>query len=696
MPVLSDFSCQYLKGVGPKNALKLKKRGIETAKDILFHFPLRYEDRTHITSIAQIALSNGHKTYVILGKIIETHILYKPKPQLFCIVEDDTGQITLRFIHYAATQKEKLKIGRRIFIVGEVRAASMGLEMIHPTYRLLSETDVPPLGKTLTPIYSTSEGLGQSFWLSMTEQVLLLLQESDYLQELLPQSVIKHFQLTSLVEAFSFIHRPSKDTNIDLLEKGYHPAQYRLILEELLAHRLATMKRREHYVKYKAHALCQNKEKFLLFLAQLPFSLTEAQNRVIKELHDDLKKQHPMMRLLQGDVGSGKTVVAAAVVVTAVHQGKQAAIMAPTELLAEQHYKVMQYWFQPLNINTALLTGAMSKRHKQTILKKLMNGEIQVLIGTHALFQNEIEFKDLALIVIDEQHRFGVSQRLALKQKGIDQGYAPHQLIMTATPIPRTLAMSLYSDLDYSILDQLPSGRQAISTLALSNARRDEIVSRIYHLTEKGQQAYWVCPLIEESDVLQCQAAEKTYEQLQEQLPSLRIALLHGKMRAKEKEAIMALFKKGDIDVLVATTVIEVGVDVPNASLMVIENAERLGLSQLHQLRGRVGRGALASYCILLYQAPLGKIARARIAMLRSSQDGFKIAEKDLELRGAGEILGTRQTGNIQFKIANLVRDYKWLLNVQKIADELWLSSPEVIDLLIHRWLDGAEIFGGV
>lgn len=693
---LANYSCQYLKGVGPKNALKLQKLGIETAQDILLHLPLRYEDRTRLTPLNQLQHITHNQSYVVSGKIIQVSIMRKPKPQLYCLIADDTGQLVLRFIHYTRAQQESFRIGARIFAVGEVRHTSMGSEMIHPEYRLLSAEEAVPLSKTLTPIYPTTEGLSQRSWFQFTEQALGLLNQGADMEELLSEAMLQRLQLPTLKQAIITLHRPAKDEDFFTLNQAQHPAQRRLVLEELLAHRLAMIKRREYFTTQSAITLDQETGKLQALLASLPFELTAAQKRVSKELRQDLKKSHPMMRLLQGDVGSGKTIVAAIAALSAVENNTQVAIMAPTELLAEQHCRVIETWLAPLNINVALLKGGMTKRIRQKILEDLVSGEIDILIGTHALFQEGVHFKKLALMIIDEQHRFGVHQRLALKEKGMRDGKIPHQLIMTATPIPRTLAMSLYADLDYSVIDELPAGRKPIVTLALSNDKRDEVIQRIHNLCVQGQQVYWVCPLIEESEIMQCQAAEMSYEQLSQQLPTLKIALLHGKMKAKEKEAIMSAFKNGETNVLVATTVIEVGVDVPNASLMVIENAERLGLAQLHQLRGRVGRGSLASYCVLLYQAPLGCIAKERITMMRESQDGFKIAEKDLELRGAGEILGARQTGDMNFRIANLTRDHRWLLEAQAIADMLWKDSPALCHKIITRWLGQKEDLVGV
>lgn len=691
-----NYSCQYLKGVGPKNFIKLQKLGIESAQDVLLHLPLRYEDRTKISPIASLNFFPERQTHVVFGRIIQVNEMRRPRPQLYCLIADETGQMLLRFIHYTRAQKETFKVGHRILAIGEARATHHGIEIIHPEYRFFCQDDEVVLPKTLTPIYPTTEGISQRLWMQFSEQALILLQNNFPIEEFLHHEILAPLNLPTLQEAIIKLHRPTKKENFYTFNHYRHPAQSRLIVEELLVHRLAMLKRRESMLKQAALALSYKHEKIPQLLSLLPFSLTSAQARVIEELRNDLQKPHPMMRLLQGDVGSGKTIVAAITALHAIENNTQVALMAPTELLAEQHARVIKNWLEPLEISVTLLKGGMKKRERQEILEKLVSGEIHLLIGTHAIFQEDVNFHRLSLMIIDEQHRFGVHQRLALKVKGMKDNKIPHQLIMTATPIPRTLAMSLYADLDYSVIDELPAGRKPINTLALSNDKRASVIERIEDLCALGQQVYWVCPLIEESEIMQCQAAEKSYEQLSEQLPKLKIALLHGKMKAKEKEEIMSAFKKGETHLLVATTVIEVGVDVPNASLMVIENAERLGLAQLHQLRGRVGRGSLSSYCVLLYQAPLGQTSKARISMMRDSQDGFKIAEKDLELRGAGEILGARQAGDMNFRIADLSRDQKWLMEVQKIADQLWKTSPDVCHKIINRWLGQREELVGV
>lgn len=696
MHSIYDVTCQNLKGVGSKNAVKLERLGIKTIADLLFHLPSRYEDRTSLTLLSRLS-PNSSAHAVVLGKVVQVRIIKRPAPQLYCLIDDGSGQLFLRFIHYSRAQHQSFAIGQRVFAIGEVRYSSFGLEIIHPEYRLLSATDLPPLMNTLTPIYPSTEGLSQRSWVQFTDQALALLQQNHHwIDDLIPASIVADLGLPSLLSSLQFLHRPPKETSLHLLNEGKHPAQRRLIVEELLVHRLVMIKRRDDYTEQSA-LRCPHPQAMLnQFFTSLPFTLTKAQCRVAQEICDDLQQSYPMMRLLQGDVGSGKTVIAAISALTVIASNAQVAFMAPTELLAEQHYRVVKQWFEPLQIHVSLLTGGLSKRQRDVLLSELADGQIDLLVGTHALFQDDVCFKRLALMMIDEQHRFGVHQRLALKAKGMVNGCVPHQLMMTATPIPRTLAMSVYADLHCSVIDELPAGRKPITTLALDNHKRDAVIERIVNLCHQGQQVYWVCPLIEESEVLQCEAAEKSAQQLAQQLPLLEVALLHGKMKPKDKENIMRLFKDGCIHVLVATTVIEVGVDVPNASLMVIENSERLGLSQLHQLRGRVGRGSVSSYCILLYQSPLGAIARERIRLMRESQDGFVIAEKDLELRGSGELLGTRQTGETNFRLANLVRDRYLLPEVQKIADTLWKKHPDIARQMIARWLGGKENLIGV
>ena len=695
---LAKYCCHYLQGIGPKNAEKLEKLGINTVQDILFHLPFRYEDRTKLISIADIL---AHKSAVISGIVQSAQIIRKPKPQLICYVTDDTGMLVLRFIHYTNFQREKLKPGVKIFAVGEPRETYQHIEMIHPEYQIISNDQPLPLAKTLTPIYPSAEGVSQRLWINLTEQALALMNQDreavdEDLAELLPNDILAQYQLPSLKQALNYIHRPEKHANLFELQQGKHCTQLRLIIEELLSHRLVLLKLRAKQQENQASAIILKHHLLNQFKQNLLFELTGAQQKVLSEIERDISKKIPMMRLVQGDVGSGKTVVAALAALHVIGNQQQAAIMAPTELLAEQHYKTMQHWFEPLGIKVVLLKSSLSAVKRREALTSIVHGDAGLVVGTHALFQKEVTFKNLALIIIDEQHRFGVHQRLELKSKGLHGNIFPHQLVMTATPIPRTLAMNFYADLDCSVIDELPKGRKPITTLAINNEKRDSVIQRISAICKSGQQVYWVCPLIEESEVLECQAAELSYENLKQQLSTLSVGLVHGRLKAKEKEAVMQEFMHNKINILVATTVIEVGVDVPNASLMVIENAERMGLAQLHQLRGRVGRGQVESYCILLYKPPLKGVARERISIMRETNDGFKIAEKDLKIRGPGEVLGTKQTGEVNFQIADLMRDQDLLTVVQKLAGELWQDSPELCDRIIQRWLGNKEKFAAV
>lgn len=690
---LTSYSCRYIKGIGPKNALKLEKIGVNSAQDVLFHLPFRYEDRTKITPIQQIIPG---KQSVILATVCSTEVVRRGRPQLCCHVRDDSGGLVMRLIHFSAAQKQNLREGASLLIVGEARLSRLGLEMIHPEYQLVPAGDTMPLAKTLTPIYPTTEGVSQRLWMKLSEHALSLLSQENDLSELLPEVILRQHKMPSLKQALHYIHRPSNKEDAAALTNGKHPMQQRLILEELLAHRLALTKLRHQEKNHSAISLPLSQYKKQDFLAALDFSLTAAQHRVLGEIENDLNQSSPMMRLVQGDVGSGKTIIAAISMLHVVDAGKQAVFMAPTELLAQQHYKNLCQWFEPLGFNVVMLKGSLTAKSKRQSLEAIANGEAQVIVGTHALFQAGVDFKALALVVVDEQHRFGVAQRLSLQQKGEAKNYHPHQLIMTATPIPRTLAMNFYADLDSSAIDELPPGRTPVQTVVMSNEKRSQIVEKIKEVCTQGQQVYWVCPLIEESEVLQFQAAETSYELLNQQLPSLTVGLVHGRLKAKEKDQVMEQFKAGEINLLVATTVIEVGVDVPTASLMVIENSERMGLSQLHQLRGRVGRGALKSYCILLYQPPVKGFAKERLAIMRETNDGFKIAEKDLEIRGPGEVLGTRQTGAVVMKIANIVRDQEMLPKVRGVAEQLWQQSPQCCDQLIVRWLGDKEQYAKV
>lgn len=685
--------CSRLKNVGDKTELLLKKCGINTIQDLLFHLPIRYQDKTHITPINQ--LKSGEHA-VIEGKVVDIKVTRGRKPSLLCYLDDGSGVVTLRFFNFTISQQKQFGEDTVFRCFGEARFWNGVAEMIHPEYRRVLPGSFTQLEETLTPIYPSTEKLHQSVLRRLTEQVLALLENGTMLPELIPTSLIEKFNLPTLAEALRYVHRPPRSADLASLEQGLHPSQQRLVLEELLAQHLSLRHLRNFFQQQASPPFDHANKLTQTFLDNLAFDLTQAQKRVLVEISEDIYKQKPMLRLVQGDVGSGKTVVAALTMLKAVESGFQAALMAPTELLAEQHFQQFQRWFTPLGINVSYLASHLQTKVKENFLNDLQNGTSQIVIGTHALFQKGVEFKSLGLVVIDEQHRFGVHQRLALWQKGVTQQYVPHQLILTATPIPRTLAMVFYADLDVSIIDELPPGRTPITTVVIPDHRRDEIIERIRNACKEGKQAYWVCTLIEESDALQCQAAEATTQLLRNLLPEISIALVHGRMKAQDKEITMQAFREGAIDLLIATTVIEVGVDVPNASLMIIENAERLGLSQLHQLRGRVGRGAVVSYCVLFYHAPLSEQAQMRLTMIRNSQDGFEIAKKDLEIRGPGEVLGIKQTGMMRFRIADIIRDQKWLPHVQTLAEVVLKNYPEYTKALIQRWLSGNEKYGAV
>ncbi len=682
MQRLDLIAITELKGVAAKMAEKLHKLGINTVQDLLFHLPLRYEDRTRIYPIASLT-PGSYGT--IEAEIQSSQIINGRKRMLICNVRDDSGTMTLRFFNFSAAQRNAMQQGLTIRAYGEVRRGNHQAEIIHPDYKILKGDEPPNLSETLTPIYPTTEGLKQASWMKLTEQALNLLQE-DGLQELLPEALRPNQQ--SLAQAVRTLHRPPVDVDIYRLEQGQHPAQQRLVQEELLAHNLSMLKLRERSNHDKAVPLPATGALLNPFLAALPFKPTGAQQRVVADIGRDIEKPQPMMRLVQGDVGSGKTLVAAMAALQAIENGYQVAMMAPTELLAEQHAINFSQWLEPLGLKVGWLAGKLKGKARAQSLEDIASGSAHMVIGTHAIFQEQVQFHKLALIIIDEQHRFGVHQRLGLREKGISQGFHPHQLIMTATPIPRTLAMTAYADLDTSIIDELPPGRTPVTTVAISDSRRQEVIDRVRQAAlNDGRQAYWVCTLIEESEVLECQAAEDTCEELRAALPELSIGLVHGRMKSAEKQQVMDSFKRGELKLLVATTVIEVGVDVPNASLMIIENPERLGLAQLHQLRGRVGRGAVASHCVLLYKAPLSHTATKRLGVLRQSNDGFVIAQKDLEIRGPGEVLGPRQTGIADMKVADLVRDQALIPHIQKLARHVMSQAPENVDAIIQRWL---------
>lgn len=692
---LSELPVTSLKGVGPKSAERLARLDIETVQDVLFHLPLRYQDRTRVQPVAQ--LRPGDEA-VIEGEVEQVEIRFGRRRSLLVYLADGSGGIVLRFFHFSAAQKNALARGVRLRCFGEVRNGPNSYELVHPEYKLLgSEGAVAPVEESLTPIYPTTEGMHQISWRDLTDKALALLGDSEPgLQELLPGAVTQHYRLMGLAEAITYLHRPPPDAPQELLLEGRHPAQQRLAFEELVAHQLSLRQVRHAQRRIRAPALKDSTGLRSALLKSLPFQLTPAQQQVVAEIESDLLQPQPMLRLVQGDVGSGKTVVAALAALQAIEAGYQVALMAPTELLAEQHLHNFLQWLEPLEVRMGWLTSRVKGKSRAALLGALAAGQTRLLVGTQALFQADVQYHALGLIIIDEQHRFGVHQRLALREKGTSGTLAPHQLIMTATPIPRSLAMTAYADLDLSIIDQLPPGRTPVKTVVISDQRRDEVIQRVHTACSQGRQAYWVCTLIEESESLQCQAAEETARQLQEALQGLRVGLVHGRMKATEKERVMGAFKAGEIDLLVATTVIEVGVDVPNASLMIIENPERLGLSQLHQLRGRVGRGAVESHCVLMYHPPLGQQARERLTVLRESSDGFFISQKDLELRGPGEVLGVRQTGEMQFRVADILRDQYLLENVQRATDWLFHDYPEVVQPLIRRWLGSKSRYAGV
>jgi ATP-dependent DNA helicase RecG len=703
-----------LPGVGPSLRAALAKLGLVTLQDLWFHLPLRYEDKTRITAIRDLRVGD---TAQVEGRIEAIEKGFRFRPQLRIAIADDSKHtLLLRFFHFNNAQVNQLAAGSRLRCFGEVRRGQHSLEMVHPQYQRLAEDAASEVEERLTPIYPTTEGLGQKRLGGLIQRALTLLPQDDVL-ELIPSALRQANKLTSLRAALLYMHRPPPDANLTQLGLGAHPAQQRLAFEELLAQHLSLKRLRNRLRTHAAPALSGDGKLRKRFLAELPFALTKAQRHVAGEVAHDLGGTAPMLRLVQGDVGSGKTVVAALAALAAVEAGRQVALMAPTELLAEQHFVNFHKWISPLGIEVVWLAGKLKSKARTAALASL-RGPAQIAIGTHALMQEGVAFSRLGLVIIDEQHRFGVDQRLALRDKGrvaratprgedadadlhstggrdLEGVQVPHQLVLTATPIPRTLAMTAYADLDVSIIDELPPGRAPVATVVLNGTRRSEVVERIRAACAEGRQAYWVCTVIEESEVLQAQAAEVTHTELTAALPGMRIGLVHGRMKPAEKQATMDSFKHGEISLLVATTVIEVGVDVPNASLMVIENAERLGLAQLHQLRGRVGRGSTKSNCVLLYQAPLSGMARQRLDVLRETNDGFRIAEKDLELRGPGEVLGTRQTGEMAFRVADLARDAHLLPAVQRTGETLMDEHPDLVERLIARWIGQAARFAG-
>jgi ATP-dependent DNA helicase RecG len=691
MTELARVPVTSLKGVGAALAEKLARVGLETLQDILFHLPLRYQDRTRITPIG--ALRPGQDA-VVEGSVAAADVVMGRRRSLLVRLQDGSGTLSLRFFHFSQAQKDGLKRGSLLRCYGEVRPGATGLEIYHPEYRALTDQETAPAEQTLTPIYPTTEGLTQQRLRQLSGQALARLGPNS-LPDWLPEELARDYRLGPLDEAIRYLHRPPPDADLEELAEGRHWAQHRLAFEELLTHQLSLQRLRESIRAQAAPRLPKARALPRRFLQNLGFAPTGAQQRVVAEIAYDLDQDEPMLRLVQGDVGAGKTVVAGLAALQAIEAGYQVALMAPTEILAEQHFLNFSRWLEPLGIEVAWLAGKLKGKARAAALERIAGGAPMV-VGTHALFQDEVRFARLALVIIDEQHRFGVQQRLALRQKGVDGRLCPHQLIMTATPIPRTLAMSAYADLDTSVLDELPPGRTPVNTLVIADSRRPEVIERVRLACREGRQAYWVCTLIEESEELTCQAAETSFAELSAALGELSVGLIHGRMKPAEKAAVMERFKRGELQLLVATTVIEVGVDVPNASLMIIENPERLGLAQLHQLRGRVGRGSAASHCVLLYHAPLSQLGRERLAIMRETSDGFIIAEKDLELRGPGEMLGTRQTGLLQFKVADLMRDAELLPAVRDAAQALVARWPQHVSPLLERWLRHGQQYGQV
>ncbi|WP_159516283.1 ATP-dependent DNA helicase RecG [Acinetobacter sp. 18QD2AZ41W] len=675
-----------LQGVGNAAAALLEKLNIFNTDDLLFHLPRDYEDRSTIIPMNQLSVG---RSYLLEGIVKGVDFPPGKRKSMAVLLDDDCGKVTLRFYHIYKGITDRCKLGHRLRIFGEVRVGARGLEMYHPELQVITE-DTPLPQTQLTAIYPATEGLTQPKIRDYIQQALA--QYSDHLPELLPAKFSNGY---ALKQALEYIHHPPVNANMLQLAQGSHPAQQRLIFEELVAHQISLLTRRAFIQQVEAPSFAPSQTYAKQLLASLAFEMTGAQKRVSREIVQDLKSNKPMLRLVQGDVGAGKTLVAGVAACHALEEGWQVALMAPTEILAEQHYLNFKRWFEPLGLNVAWLSGKQKGKARAAAEQVIRDGSAHLVIGTHALFQENVEFAKLGLVIIDEQHRFGVDQRLALRNKGLD-GMSPHQLVMTATPIPRTLAMSAYGDLDTSVIDELPPGRTPIQTVTIPLDRREEVLQRIASNCAEGKQAYWVCTLVEQSETLDAQAAEATFAEIRERFPALNIGLVHGKMKADEKQAVMQQFKNNELQLLIATTVIEVGVDVPNASIMVIENAERLGLSQLHQLRGRVGRGAKASFCALLYKHPLSQNGQERLRIMRETNDGFMIAEKDLELRGPGELLGTKQTGDMNFRVAKLERDDHLLNQAHYVAQQILKDYPDQAEALLQRWLPEAPRYAYV
>jgi ATP-dependent DNA helicase RecG len=653
---------------------KFAKLGIHDRFDLVLHLPLRHEDETRLQRIAELTAG---VTAQVEGTVTHSEIVFRPRRSLICQVQDDSGTLYLRFLNFYPSQQKQLAVGKTIRAMGEPRMGYFGMEMVHPKCRSAGENT--PLKEALTPVYPTTAGLPQA---TLTKHIQAALNELD-LADTLPLALLNRLKLPAFSECVKLLHNPPPDIDEAALIQRAHPAWLRIKFDELLAQQLSM---RLHYRSRKSRSapqlIAQNRHTQAL-LQSLPFALTGAQQKALREISHDLGQSHPMQRLLQGDVGSGKTVVAALAALQAIENGYQAALMSPTEILAEQHYRKLHEWLGPLGLEPAWLSGSLKKKDREAAALRIATGEAQLAIGTHALFQTSVEFARLGLVIVDEQHKFGVEQRLALRDKGI----YPHQLMMSATPIPRTLAMSYYADLDVSTIDELPPGRTPVVTKLVSSSRRAEVFERIRHACREGRQAYWVCPLIDESEALDLQTAIETHQALCDALPELNVGLVHGRLPSNEKAEIMAAFKAGKIQLLVATTVIEVGVDVPNASLMVIEHAERMGLAQMHQLRGRVGRGAAQSLCILLYQQPVSELARARLKIIYENTDGFEIAQQDLQLRGPGELLGARQSGIPMLRFADVGADAAILDSARAIADEMLRDFPEAAQTHLQRWM---------
>lgn len=674
----ADFK-QQLK-LTDATAGKLAKLHIRSLWDAVLHLPLRYEDETHITPIKDAPVGVSCQ---VEGEVVHQEIQFRPRRQLIAQIRDQSGSVLhLRFIHFYPSQQKQLAKGKRIRAIGEIRHGFFGDEMVHPKIR---DAESQGLAESLTPVYPTVSGLSQPTLRRIIRQAL----DQTDLADTLPESLLDKLKLPPLAESLHLLHAPPPEYSIGQLSDSSLPAWQRLKFDELLAQQLSMRLARAQRLSGQAVPLVGDGSLAEPLVQSLPFALTAAQERVLAEIRHDLAQPHPMHRLLQGDVGSGKTIVAALSALAAIEAGAQVAVMAPTEILAEQHHIKFRQWLEPLGISVAWLSGSLKKKEKDQAKAALADGRIRLAVGTHALFQDDVSFQNLGLVIVDEQHRFGVAQRLALKNKGRDV----HQLMMSATPIPRTLAMSFFADLDVSVIDELPPGRTPIKTRLVNNIRRREVEGFVLATCKKGQQAYWVCPLIEESEALQLQTATDTLAELQAALPELTIGLVHGRMKSAEKAAVMAEFAAGRIHVLVATTVIEVGVDVPNAALMVIEHAERMGLAQLHQLRGRVGRGAAASTCVLLFAEPLGQVGKQRLKVIYENTDGFEIARQDLEIRGAGDFLGVRQSGAMMLRFANLEQDLELLEHARQLAPQLIEQQPEIVQAHLERWLGSREGF---